>query len=226
MQPEFGIIFDMDGTMVDNMMVHHHAWQAKLAEVGLALTLDEVIAHCHGRNDEILQRLFGERFTSEQRRRISQEKEAQYRLIFRDQLRLIDGLPQFLEAARAAGIPMGIGTAANIENVDFVLDQLGIRPYFSAVLCERDVTRGKPDPEFFHKVADQLGVPYGNCLVFEDSPVGARAARNAGMNALILTTTHREAEFAEFENVLACVPDYTGLDPLELRNRLVVNAAG
>ena len=52
-------IFDMDGTMVDNMMVHHRAWQRKLAALGLPLTLEEVRLQIHGINEEIIERLFG-----------------------------------------------------------------------------------------------------------------------------------------------------------------------
>lgn len=215
-----GFIFDMDGTMVDNMMVHHRAWQTKLKEVGLDLSLEEVIARCHGRNDEILERLFGERMTPAERLRISQEKEAGYRLTFREQLRLVNGLPEFLEQAHAAGIPLAIGTAAIIENVDYVLDELQIRHYFTAIVTEGDVTKGKPDPEVFHKAADLLGVPYSDCLVFEDSPTGVRAASNAGMYAVAITTTHQRPDFDGFTNILTFSPDYTRLTLADLMAQL------
>ncbi|MBP8239870.1 MAG: HAD hydrolase-like protein, partial [Saprospiraceae bacterium] len=105
-------IFDMDGTMVDNMMVHHRAWQRKLAALGLELTLEEVRQSIHGINEEILERLFGDRFSPEERRRIAWEKEAEYRDIFLSELKLVPGLEAFLKSAQQAGIRMGIGTAA------------------------------------------------------------------------------------------------------------------
>ena len=206
------LIFDMDGTMVDNMMVHHRAWQQKLAELGLNLTLEEVIATCHGKNDEILQRLFGEKYNFEERDRISYEKEAVYREVFLKDLKLIDGLNDMLKTAFKMGIPMGIGTAARPENVDYVLDNLNIRHYFKAIVTSADVDKGKPDPSVFFMVADILGVKYSNCLVFEDSPTGAKTAVNAGMKAIILTTTHKAEEFSEFSSVLKCLPDYTSID--------------
>ncbi len=206
------LIFDMDGTMVDNMMVHHRAWQQKLAEIGLNLTLEEVIANCHGKNDEILQRLFGEKYNFEERDRISYEKEAVYREVFLKDLKLIDGLNDMLKTAFKMGIPMGIGTAARPENVDYVLDNLNIRHYFKAIVTSADVDKGKPDPSVFLMVADILGVKYSNCLVFEDSPTGAKTAVNAGMKAIILTTTHKAEEFSEFSSVLKCLPDYTSID--------------
>ncbi|MFT4032393.1 MAG: HAD family phosphatase [Siphonobacter sp.] len=228
------LIFDMDGTMVDNMMVHHHAWQSKLAEIGISscgpehtgpfawqsklaeigmvMTLDEVIATCHGKNDDILVRIFGDQYTFEERDRISYEKEVRYREVFLEQLRLIDGLPELLEEACQLGIPMGIGTAARLENVDYVLDNLNIRHYFGAIVCDRDVTEGKPHPSVFFKVAELLGVAPETCLVFEDSPTGAHTALNAGMDAIILTTTHQAEEFEPFSSVRKCVKDYTEID--------------
>ncbi len=208
-----GFIFDMDGTMVDNMMVHHRAWQRKLAENGLELTLEEVKASIHGINEEIIERLFGERFGPEDRRRIAWEKEAAYRDIFLPDIKLVEGLDSFLRAAHTLGIPMGIGTAAPRENVDFVLDNLGLRPLFRAVFDAKMVSKGKPDPEVFLKVAEALNVIPENCLVFEDSPTGAEASRRAGMAAVIVSTTHAPEEFARFDNVLRIISDFSALRP-------------
>lgn len=217
------LIFDMDGTMVDNMMTHHRGWQKTLAVYGLDLTLEEVMATCHGKNMEIIERLFPGKYNAEERERISFEKESWYRSIFLPELKLIAGLAELLETAQKNGIPMGIGTAAPKENVDFALDNLGIRHYFQAVIDGDDVKKGKPDPEVFFKVADKLGVPYAECLVFEDSPTGAKTALNAGMKAIILTTTHRAEEFAEIPSVLRCVADFTGVDVLNEVENLATN---
>jgi len=210
-----GFIFDMDGTMVDNMMTHHRAWQRKLASLGLEMPIETVKEQIHGINEEIIERLFGARFTPEERRRIAGEKEAEYRQIFLPELKLIDGLDAFLREAQQLGIPMGIGTAAPAENVDFVLDHLNLRPLFRVVLHAAMVHRGKPDPEVFLKVAEQLGLPPQNCLVFEDSPTGAEAARRAGMPTVVLTTTHTAEEFARFDHVLKIAPDFSALHAAE-----------
>jgi len=205
-------IFDMDGTMVDNMMIHHRGWQKTLAAYGLHLTLEEVMATCHGKNVEIIERLFPGKFSVAERERISFEKESEYRAFFLPQLKLIPGLADLLETAKNASIPMGIGTAAPKANVDFVLDNLNIRHYFSAVVHADDVDKGKPEPEVFFKVANRLGIPYSECLVFEDSPTGAKTALNAGMRAIILTTTHTNQEFFHISSVIRCVPDYKGIN--------------
>ena len=201
----------MDGTMVDNMMTHHRGWQKTLSAHGLHLTIEEVMATCHGKNVEIIERLFPGKYSPAERERISAEKEGWYRAIFLPELKLLPGLPEFLQAAHKAGIPMGIGTAAPPLNVDFVLDHLNIRHFFQAVIHGDDVALGKPEPEVFFKVADRLGADYSNCLVFEDSPTGARTALNAGMKAVILTTTHQKEEFEGIPSVLRFASDFTDL---------------
>ena len=202
----------MDGTMVDNMMVHHRAWQRKLAELGLDLSIDEVKEKIHGINEEILERIFGDRFLIKDRRRISWEKEAAYREIFLPELRLVPGLQGFLEKAKAAGIPMTIGTAAPTENVDFVLDALNLRPYFMGVFDAKSVKKGKPDPEIFNVAAAAMGLTVADCLIFEDSVTGAEAARRAGGNAVIVTTTHAREEFAHFNHIIRFIEDFEGLE--------------
>lgn len=206
-----GIIFDMDGTMVDNMMIHHRAWQHKLRDLGLDMSLAEVKEQIHGINEEILKRIFGDRFTPEEHRQIAWEKEATYREIFRPDLKLIDGLPTFLDHIQATGLPMAIGTAAPPENADFVVDHLKLRDYFSGVFHAKSVTMGKPDPEIFEKAAASMNLSVADCLVFEDSVTGAEAAHRAGATSVIVTTTHAREEFAKYDNILQFIDHYQGL---------------
>lgn len=204
-----GIIFDMDGTMVDNMMVHHRAWQRKLASLGLEMTLEEVMEKVHGVNEEILEKLFGDRFTPAERKQIAWEKEAEYRKIFKPELRLLQGLPTLLDQLKNIDFPFGVGTAAPAENADFVLDELGIRSYFKTVVHAGHVSNGKPHPEVFQRAASGIGIPADHCLVFEDSPTGVHTAQNAGCLAVAVLTTHRKEEFEQFENVAGYIRDFS-----------------
>lgn len=214
-----GIIFDLDGTMVDNMIVHHQAWQRKLKALGLDLTMEEVRQQIHGVNEEILLRLFGDRFTPEQRSRYAYEKEAEYRKIFKSSLQLIRGLPEYLVLLKKLNVPLGIGSAAPKENVDFVLDNLELRSHFKTTLHAGDVSKGKPDPEIYEKVALRMHLPVGECIIFEDSPTGAEAAQRAGSPIVIITTTHTREEFARFSNVLTFIEDYTSPGLIEITEK-------
>ena len=204
-----GFIFDMDGTLVDNMMIHHKAWQIKLKELGLNLSLEEVRQTIHGKNEEILSRLFGEKYTTEQRRQFANEKEANYREVSKQDLYAIKGLYFFLNEAYNKNIPMGIGTAAPSENVSHGLEILALDKYFKTVVDANQVEKGKPDPEVFLRVSHRINVTIERCLVFEDSPVGVATALNAGCNAVVITTTHQPEEFAHFPNVKKFIKDYS-----------------
>ena len=207
-----GILFDLDGTLVDNMMVHHRAWQQALRELGLDYSLERVKDEIHGVNLEILERLFGDRYTHEERVRIAWDKEATYRDIFAPELeeKTVGGTLDFIRTAFAQDVPMAIATAGPEENAFFVIDGLGIREMMGHVVHSGMVTNGKPDPEVFQQAADGIGVPLRECLIFEDSVTGARAANNAGCPVVVLTTTHQREEFTDLD-VAAFREDFRGL---------------
>lgn len=203
-------IFDLNGTMVNDMPYHTKAWHSLLnEELGGNFTLNEVKPQMYGKNQEVLVRMFGPgRFTADEMDRISVEKEKKYQREFLPHLKLIPGLFDFLAQAYEAGIPMAIGTAAIPINIDFVLDNLNIRHFFKAIVSADDVVFSKPHPETFLKAAELLGVPPTDCLVFEDVPKGAETAANAGMKAVIITTTHQPEEFAHLQNIIHFAADF------------------
>ncbi|MEO6150283.1 MAG: HAD family phosphatase [Mucilaginibacter sp.] len=199
-----GIIFDLNGTMINDMWYHTLAWEGILnGDLGGSFTRDEVKQNMYGKNHELLVRMFGkDRFTAEEMDRLSFEKEKRYQKAFLPELKLLPGLPEFLEKGYQKGIPMAIGSAAIPFNIDFVLDGLNLRKYITVVVSADDVKISKPHPETFLKCAELLDIDPADCLVFEDVPKGAEAAANAGMQAVILTTTHEPNEFAGMKNVL------------------------
>jgi HAD superfamily hydrolase (TIGR01509 family) len=207
--PLNAFLFDLNGTMIDDMSYHIHAWHRIFNRLGHPVSLEKTKHECYGKNQEVLERVFPARFSDEEKEKMGLEKEMQYQKEYSPYLRLIDGLPAFLQAAYNNGIKMGIGSAAILFNVNFVLEGLAIRHYFDAVVSADDVSVSKPDPETFIKCAAALQVPPENCIVFEDSPKGVEAAGKAGMNAVVLTTMHEAGEFNRFNNVLCCVKDYS-----------------
>lgn len=205
-------IFDLNGTMIDDMAYHGRAWY-KLAvdDLGGSFTEADIKREMYGKNPEVLVRMFGpDKFTMDEMNELSMKKERNYQAAYLPDLKLIDGLNDFLETAHQAGIPMAIGSAAIPFNIDFVLDNLNIRHYFKAIISADDVELSKPHPETYLKAAQRLQVPAEDCIVFEDVPKGVEAAANAGMKAVVLTTTHTGDEFEGLPNILHYAPDFTG----------------
>ena len=207
-------IFDLNGTMINDMDYHTQAWFDILNhDLGAHLSWEDVKREMYGKNQELLVRVFGkDHFSAAEMDRLSLDKERKYQQTYRPHLKLIDGLEEFLKMASEAGIHMAIGSAAIQLNVDFVLDGLGLRSFFDAIVTADDVAHSKPDPETFLQAARLLGMAPQDCIVFEDAPKGVEAAANAGMQAIVLTTMHSEEAFAGYSNVLAFVTDYT--DPV------------
>ena len=219
-------LFDLNGTMIDDMEFHLKAWYHILNDdLGANLSWEETKVQMYGKNSELLVRIFGNnKFTQEEMDRLSIEKEKRYQQEYKPHLKLIPGLHEFLEKAHALNIPMAIGSAAIMFNIDFVLDNLNIRHYFKAIVSADDVSISKPHPETYLRCAGLLGVDPANCLVFEDAPKGVEAAQNAGMGSVVLTATtlHEQEEFAVYNNVIQYITDYTNLSPADLVRSMAV----
>ncbi len=205
------LIFDMNGTMINDMDYHTKAWQRIFnEELGGNFTWNEVKAQMYGKNPEVLERVFGPlKFTEDEKTELSFAKEKRYQEEYLPHLALLPGLAEFLEQAHQLQIPMAIASAAIPFNIDFVLDNLNIRHYFTALVSADDVLLSKPHPETFLKAAQLLQVDPVSCLVFEDVPKGAEAALNANMPAVILTTTHQKDEFEHLLHILHFSNDFT-----------------
>lgn len=209
MQTNKAFIFDLNGTMIDDMQYHINAWHVILNKLGANISLERMKEECYGKNEELLERMFPGRFSAGEKKEMSFEKERSYQQEFKPHLKLLPGLQIFLEEARQRKIKMAIGSAAIQFNIDFVLDNLGLRHYFDAIVSADNVAVSKPDPESFLSCARLLGIDPVHCIVFEDSPKGVESAMRAGMKAVVLTTLHEANEFEEWENVLVCVNDFS-----------------
>lgn len=211
-----GFLFDLNGTMIDDMQYHKQVWYDILTkDLGADLSWDEVASHMYGKNVELLIRIFGpDHFTPEEMDRLSIEKEKKYQKLYRPQLKELPGLETFLGKAKKKNIKMGIGSAAILFNIDFAIDGLNIRHYFSSIVGAENVKNSKPDPETYLKGAEELRLDPSDCIVFEDAPKGVEAALNAGMKAVVLTTMHTAEEFSMYPNIIAFAKDYTTLLPM------------
>ncbi len=204
-------LFDMDGVVVDNMRFHERAWREFFLKRGVPMDGDEFFRRTSGMpTRDVMAYFFKRALSAEEAARLNAEKEAAYRRLYAPHLSPLPGLREFLAAARAAGVRLGLGTGSLAENIDFVLDGLSLRDRFDAVVGADEVRRGKPDPETFLTLARKLGAAPADCVVFEDALLGEEAARAAGMRLVAVTTTHASRDFRRPDLSIA---DFSGLDP-------------
>jgi beta-phosphoglucomutase family hydrolase len=184
------LIFDMDGVIVDSNPVHREAWVAFNRRYGLETT-PAMLERMYGkRNDEIIRDYFGDGLEPEEVAARSRAKEELYREMAGSRIEqmLVPGLRAFLDRYRAA--PMAVASNAEPENVAFVLDRAGLRPYFHVVVDGSQAIHPKPHPDIYLRAATLLEVAPANSIVIEDSPTGVAAAKAAGMRVIGLRTTY------------------------------------
>lgn len=183
------LIFDMDGVLIDSNPVHRLAWEAFNRRFGVETTEAMQQGMYGKRNDEIVRLFFGDLPAAEVAER-GADKEKLYRKIMAGRVEsfLVPGVRNFLEAYQDA--PMAVASNAEPENVAFILDSAGLRPYFRAALDGHQVRHPKPNPEIYLRAAEELGTKPADCIVFEDSHSGVEAGRNAGMRVIGVSTTH------------------------------------
>lgn len=208
--PTAGLIFDLDGTLTDNMGLHAEAFARFAARHGLPPLTAADRARLDGkRNSEIFPVLFGRPLATAEWRAYEDEKESLYREISAGRLRPLRGLHALLTLAEAARLRLAIATSAPAANVEHTLRELGLASRFAHVVRGDEVPRGKPDPDVFLEAARRLGLSPADCLAFEDTPSGIAAARRAGMRVVGITTSFSAADLlASQEPPHTTVPDF------------------
>jgi beta-phosphoglucomutase len=190
------VIFDIDGTLVDNMHLHAEAFGVFAERHGLPPLTKEDRARLDGRrNSEIFPILFNRDVPRDEWVAYEHEKEGLYRELSRGRLSPLNGLHDLIERLKLERIPIALATSAPKANVVHTLAELELAAEFPVIVRGDEVARGKPAPDVFIEAARRLGVDAADCLVFEDAPMGIEAAQAAGMRVVALTTSFQASHF-------------------------------
>jgi beta-phosphoglucomutase len=191
-------LFDLNGTVVDDMKVHGQLWREVVLRLGHDVPASVFYRDFSGiPTNEVLPQVVGRQLDPETVQRLSDEKEARYREVYRDQVTEVPGAVAFLGRLRQAGVPLALATSAPRANRDLALDGLGLHRAFDHVVGIDDVQRGKPAPDLFLAAAERLGVPANDCIVFEDALSGIEAAHAAGMRVAGIATAFSRDELRQ-----------------------------
>jgi beta-phosphoglucomutase family hydrolase len=211
------LVFDLDGVILDNTLMQARAFQLLFQDIGVKADAYQLLRRLNGMPaTDILKQVLEEPKPEKELKKYADQREFLYRTLYRDERRATAGLVEFLEAARAAGLKIGLGTGSANDTLSYVLDHLDLRRFFDVIVGADDVEAGKPHPETYAAVAKKLGIAPEHCLVFEDALLGEQASYKAGMRCVAVTST---LAGPEFQAPLAVVRDFTETTPEQLREQ-------
>ncbi len=185
-------LWDMDGVISDSGQFHFAAWQETFGKRGIGFSQQDFARLFGSRNDFIIRQVMGEKLSEEEVTAMVQEKEACYRARARGQIRPLPGVIKLLETIKKGNFRLALASSAPKENIDLANAELDLEKYFDVIISGTQVAESKPSPQIYLLAAKELGAEPRHCLVIEDSPLGVKGAKAAGMKCLAVTNTHPE----------------------------------
>jgi beta-phosphoglucomutase len=211
-----GVIFDLDGVLVDTGWAHKQSWFDLAEREGFSMT-DEFFYSTFGmQNYMIIPMLTGRELPRDEIDRMADWKEQRYREIIADRLEPSDGVEELLADLKNSGFLTAVGSSAPRANLDLVLERVNLRDRFDACVSGEQVTHSKPAPDTFLKAAEELALPPGRCAVVEDAVQGVEAGKAAGMPVAAVTTTRERADLTIADIVVDSLAELTADDFVKL----------
>ena len=217
-QADIGVVFDLDGVLVDSHDQHQAAWQRLAAEIGKPITEQQFVESFGMRNEMCIPGVFhwAAPEDSELIAELSDRKEEHYRSILAaETIEPLPGVVEFIGMLTRAGIPGSLGSSTSVLNIEFCLKATGLDVFFGKnITGAEDVSKGKPAPDVFLKAAEKIEKSPAHCVVIEDAHVGVEAGIAAGMKVLAVTTTHPAESFSGAPELVVDTLDEVSMDDL------------
>ena len=211
-----GVIFDLDGVIIDTGYFHKQSWYDLAEKEGFEMS-DELFYTTFGmQNYQIIPKLAGKQVSRNEIGRMSDWKEQRYRELIAGKLQLLEGVEPLLENLKKRGFALAIGTSTPRANLDFMFEYISLADFFDAYVTGEEVVRGKPAPDTFLKAAEKLLLPADKCVVVEDAVAGVRAGKAAGMTVVAVTNTTDRAKLAEADLVVDSLTEVSAEDFIAL----------
>ena len=207
---KIGVIFDMDGTLVDSYQANFESWQQIAEKDGVVIT-EELFRKTFGQvNRDVIAASWPGTLDDDKVEEININKEIIFRDLLRKNFPPMSGALDLIKTLHTEGFKLAIGSSGPKENVALSSEQLGINPYLGGAVSGSDVKHGKPNPEVFLTAAAKIDVPPEQCVVVEDVRFGIEAAHAAGMKCIaILSTGHTVEEIQSADKIIHALSEIT-----------------
>jgi len=196
------ILWDMDGVISDSYSFHFAAWQETFAKRSMELTKRDFTQLFGATNDFIIRRIMGRELPERDVKSIAQEKEEAFRRQATGHIKPFPGVVRLLNALKKGNFRLGLVSSAPRENIDLTLTELDLAEIFNCIVYGQEVSESKPSPQIYLLAAEKLQATPNDCVVIEDSPLGVKAAKTAGMKCVAVTNTHRPENLREADTIV------------------------
>ena len=206
-----GIIFDMDGTIVDSLPYHYKAWKIFFKENKVENFSERLKDYKGGGTLDLLTAVYGDKYSRKELKIMTDDKEIIFREIYKNNVVPIMGFMDMFELIKSKKILVGIASNAIRKNVKMILSELKIYEKFDSIICGDEVKRGKPDPEMFDETIDRFNLKKEECLIFEDSVEGVSAAVNSRVDVVGITSS-TSGEILISKGCITTIDNYLNFD--------------
>jgi beta-phosphoglucomutase family hydrolase len=212
----YGVIFDVDGVLVDTGPIHFESWVKMASEIGIIFNKQFFEATFGQQSIYITRKLVGRNVDPNLVEKWAQLKETYYREIVKDKIKPLPGVIELIKDLKANNFKLAVGSSGPPENVDLLLKSLKIEKFFDSIITAADVQNGKPSPDVFLFASQEIYVKPENCVVIEDAPVGIEAAKIANMKCIALTTTYDNVKLRRADLIVQDLSYVTVEDVIDL----------
>jgi beta-phosphoglucomutase len=207
-----GVIFDMDGVLVDTGEFHKQAWYDLARQQGWAYNDEQFYATFGMQNYQIIPSLSRTKLSRPEIDELSLWKEHRFRDLVAGKITLLPGVKALIDDLKRYGFVLALGSSGPHFNIEMILTETRIMSAFSAIVAAGDVTNGKPAPDTFLKAAERLALSPEACVVVEDAVQGVDAARAAGMAVIAVTNTRSRTDLAHADHVIDSLTELSAPD--------------
>ncbi len=205
-----GLIFDMDGTIIDSIQQDYEAWNKTFEPYDISIPYEKYVKQLGAKGEEIVRKHID--ISEEEAKEFTKKKDEHFQKdVEENGLKAMLHIEPILEQARKLNMKIALATGSKMDKLDMVFKHVDLRDYFDEIITADHVENGKPNGEVFEKAAKQLGLSPHEVLVWEDATLGVQAAKNAQMKCVCITTTQK-GDHKGLEEADVLIDTYEGID--------------